>query len=170
MSIEKNNPIPWKKRIIEALIDYFVILAYLLLLFVFFVIFYRFVLGSIPEFTEWQTQILTTFTSVIPIILIFSYFDFNGGSIGKRVAKLDLHFEDKSFLSCILRNIIKFLPWQIGHVGTIRAMYYNYDLTSILIQWIALILLVFLLVMMFKRQDKRHLGDLLAKTQVRVQE
>lgn len=65
---------------------------------------------------ELQSQVMALFTSVIPIIMIFSYMDYSkDGSIGKRKAGLKLVYKHKSFKSSLIRNIIKFLPWQLGH-------------------------------------------------------
>lgn len=83
------NNIPIKKRLIELLVDYFVIIAYLMLLFIVNLLLIVFVFRGVPAYTEVQAQLIATFTSVIPIIFIISYFDyFKNGSIGKRVAGL----------------------------------------------------------------------------------
>lgn len=161
-----NNRIELKLRLKELVIDYLVILVYLFILFLVSITFYFLVLGGIPQFSEWHSQLIATCTSVIPVILIFAFQDYHGGSLGKKKAGLKLYFTKKSIWICILRNVIKFLPWQLGHMGTIRGMYANWDLTSLLLQNAATILLLVMLVMGFLRKDKRHLGDLLAGTQV----
>ena len=68
----------------------------------------------------------------------------------------------------LIRNTIKFLPWQIGHMGTIHGFYSEFDLLSIILSFFATLLAVALLAMMVFRKDKRHLGDLLAHTQVQL--
>ena len=68
----------------------------------------------------------------------------------------------------LIRNTIKFLPWQIGHMATIHGFYIEFDLLSIILSFFATLLAVALLAMMVFRKDKRHLGDLLARTQVQL--
>ena len=61
-----------------------------------------------------------------------------------------------------------FLPWQLGHMGTIHGFYSDFDMLSIILSISATLLGVSLLAMMMFRKDKRHLGDLLARTQVQL--
>lgn len=51
------------------------------------------------------------------------------------------------FWASLVRNCVKFLPWQLGHVSTIRGIYTNYDSTSIWISFVSLALLAVLLLM-----------------------
>lgn len=118
------NRIPIKKRFYELLIDYLVIMAYIFLLFIVNATIFTFIFEGFPKYTENHVQIITTCTSVIPTIFIFSYLDFyKRGSIGKKAAGLKLLYENHQFRSSLIRNIIKFLPWQLGHIGVIRGMY-----------------------------------------------
>src|SRR5690625_6769359 len=90
---------------------------------------------KITVYSELQSQLIATLTSVIPIILIFSYLDYyKNGSIGKRVSGLTLIFKDRKLILSIYRNIIKFLPWQLGHIGVIHGMYTDFKLFSIVIR------------------------------------
>lgn len=162
-----NNPLPLKSRLKELVIDYLVIVAYLVVLFGITMLVYALIFAGIPKMSEFQSQLITTLTSVVPIILIFSYLDYaKGGSLGKTKAGLKLVYSKRSFLASLVRNCVKFLPWQLGHVSTIRGIYTNYDSTSIWISFVSLALLATLLLMTALRKDKRHLGDLLAGTQV----
>ena len=68
----------------------------------------------------------------------------------------------------LTRNVIKFLPWQLGHMGTIHGLYSDFDVLSIILSISATLLAVSLLAMTMFRKDKRHLGDLLAHTQVQL--
>lgn len=159
--------IPIRIRLKELLIDYLVILAYLLLLLIVNLGIFFIVLNRVPEYTEMQTQLIATFTSVIPIILIFSYLDyFKNGSIGKKVSGLKLVYKRHKFSASLTRNIIKFLPWQLGHIGVIHGMYSDFSITSIIIMNSGTLLGLILLIMRLFRKDKRHLGDLIAGTKV----
>ena len=165
------NPISVKKRMIEFLFDYLFILAYLLILFLGSMLIYIIFFNGIPEFTEIQSQCLVFLTSVLPIILLFTYLDYKkNGSFGKAKAGLELVYQKKTVQASLIRNTIKFLPWQIGHMGTIHGFYSNFDGLSIILSISATLLAVSLLAMTMFRKDKRQLGDLLACTQVQIKE
>ncbi|WP_414052496.1 RDD family protein [Macrococcus animalis] len=156
----------FNKRLIEITIDYIVICVYLLLLLAVTSIFYYFVYKGIPEFIEIESQLIATFTSVVPIIFLFTYFDYYSNTPGRKYTKLKLHFKKKSYGKSLLRNIVKFTPWQIGHIGTIHGVYSNFDLTSIIITNIATLLLLLMLYLGLLTKDKRHLADMIAGTSV----
>lgn len=158
--------IPVKMTIKELLVDYLVILLYLAVLLFLNLIFIKFVFGDIPKYTELQSQLIATFTSVIPVVLSFTYLDSRGGSIGKRKAGLELDFRGDKKISSIIRNIIKFLPWQLGHLGVIHGMYHNFNTASIIIMNLGTVLGLVLLGMRLVRKDQRHIGDVVAGTQV----
>ena len=163
MKIIAINPIPFKKRMIEFLFDYLFILAYLVLLFLSSMLIY------IILFTEIQSQWLVFFTSVLPITLLFTFLDYkNDDSFGKVKAGLELVYQKKTVQASLIRNVIKFLPWQLGHMGTIHGLYSDFDVLSIILSFSATLLAVLLLAMTIYRKDKRHLGDLLARTQVQL--
>ena len=169
MKILVINSISFKKRMIELLFDYLFILAYLVFLFLGSILFYIIFFNGIPEFTEIQSQWLVFFTSVLPITLLFTFLDYTkNGSFGKAKAGLRLVYKKKTVQASLLRNTIKFLPWQIGHMGTIHGFYSEFDFLSIILSLLATLLAVALLAMMVFRKDKRHLGDLIAHTQVQL--
>ncbi len=167
MKILASNPISFKKRIMEFLFDYLFILAYLVLLFIVSMLIYIIFFNGVPEFTEIQSQWLVFLTSVLPITLLFTYLDYaKNGSFGKLTAGLELVYQKKTVQASLIRNIIKFLPWQLGHMATIHGLYSNFDVLSIILSKSATLFAVLLLAMTMLRKDKRHLGDLLAHTQV----
>ena len=163
------NPIPLKKRIKEFLFDYLFILAYLVFLLLGSMLIYMILFHGVPEFTEIQSQWLVFFSSVLPITLLFTFLDYkNDGSFGKVKAGLELVYQKKTVQASLIRNAIKFLPWQLGHMGTIHGFYSDFDVLSIILSISATLLAVLLLAMTIFRKDKRHLGDLLAHTQVQL--
>lgn len=162
-----NNPIPLKTRLKEIIFDYILIWAYLLGLAALFLIFYFLVFGKIPAFTMMQSQLIATFASVFPIIGIFTWMDSHGGSWGKKKAGLEVIYEGSPLKSALIRNTIKFLPWQFGHMGTIAGIYSDFtSLFGHICTIVSLSLLILLLLMAVNRKDKRHLGDLFAGSQV----
>ena len=169
MKILVINSISFKKRMIELLFDYLFILAYLVLLFLGSMLIYIILFNGVPEFTEIQSQCLVFFTSVLPITLLFTFLDYTkNGSFGKAKAGLQLVYKKKTVQTSLLRNTIKFLPWQIGHMGTIHGFYSDFDFLSVILSFLATLLAVALLAMKVFRKDKRHLGDLIAHTQVQL--
>lgn len=109
--LNELNPIPFKARVKEFAYDYLVILAYLVLLFGVTMTVYLLFLGGVPQMSELQSQLVALVTSVIPIVLIFTYLDYTqGGSSGKKKAGLKQAYRHKSVKSSLLRNVIKFLP------------------------------------------------------------
>lgn len=168
--IKEVNDIKIVDRIKELVIDWLVICIYLIMLAIISVSFYMIVFKGIPKVTELQSQLIATITSVIPIIIIFSILDFKKGSIGKQKVGLKLYFKKREFKYSIIRNIVKFLPWQIGHMATIHGIYTEFDTISIILQIIALTLLLTMFSMGILRKDKRHLGDIVAGTQVQYKE
>lgn len=68
--LRDDNPISLSKRLKELLIDYIVIFVYLLVLLCASLVTYYFLFHGVPRFNEIQSQVITFFTSVFPIILI----------------------------------------------------------------------------------------------------
>lgn len=163
-----DNKIEFRLRVKELVIDWLVIWVYLITLFLLSILFYLSVFHAIPVFSEGETQMIATTTSVVPVVLFFSYLDFKDGSIGKNRAGLCIYYKNRKFKYSLLRNVIKFLPWQIGHVGVIHGMYSEFNAISILIQWMAIACMIGLFGMGTVRKDKRHLGDIVAGTQVQI--
>ena len=166
--LKEENNIRIVDRIKELVIDWLVICMYLIMLAIISISFYMIVFKGIPKVTELQSQLIATITSVIPIIIIFSILDFKKGSIGKQKSGLKLYFKERKFRYSIIRNIVKFMPWQIGHMATIHGIYTEFDTLSIVLQIISLTLLVTMFLMGILRKDKRHLGDILVGTQVQL--
>ena len=166
--LKEENNIRIVDRIKELVIDWLVICIYLIMLAIISVSFYMIVFKVISKVTELQSQLLATITSVIPIIIIFSILDFKKGSIGKQKSGLKLYFKERKFRYSVIRNIVKFLPWQIGHMATIHGIYTGFDGISIILEIVAITLLVIMFLMGILRKDKRHLGDIVAGTQVQL--
>ena len=169
MKILVINSISFKKRMIELLFVYLFILAYLILLALGSFVYYLISQKGMQQPTEFESQSITFFTSVLPITLIFTYLDYTkNGSFGKKKAELQLVYEKKTVQASLIRNVIKFLPWQIGHMSTIHSVYSGFDLSYFILCYTSILFLVVLLAMSIFRKDKRHLGDLLAHTQVQL--
>ena len=68
----------------------------------------------------------------------------------------------------LIRNVIKFTFVDTVIWATIHGLYSDFDVVSIILSNSATLLAVLLLAMTIFRKDKRHLGDLLARTQVQL--
>lgn len=96
MKILAFNHISLRKRMIEFLFDYLLILTYLVLLFLCAISYYYIFFNGIPRQTEIQAQSLTFFITVLPIMLYFTFLDYEkNGSFGKSKAGLHLIYKKK---------------------------------------------------------------------------
>ncbi|WP_341868500.1 RDD family protein [Marinilactibacillus kalidii] len=169
--MKKSNAIDWRVRLKELVIDYLAILIFLIGLLVVNLLVYFFILDGIPTFTMNQSKLVATVESVIPIIIWFAWMDYKKpyGTFGKRKAKLEVVYTNPALWRSLVRNAIKFLPWQLAHLGVIEGIYTEFEtIGSILFTNAGILLAMILFAMGFLRKDKRHLGDLLAGTQVRA--
>ncbi|WP_218121436.1 hypothetical protein [Alkalibacterium thalassium] len=67
----------------------------------------------------------------------------------------------------MIRNTLKFLPWQFGHMSTIYGIYYGFDsLFPVIYLMLSIGLAGKYIVMAFTRKDGRHLADLIAGSMV----
>ena len=174
------NPLPWYRRAQAALIDWLVICALLVFVAAVTIGVNLLLHGTIaPEMREWQSQLVAFVTSVAPVVVGFAMLDARGGTLGKRAARLTavaLRAEEAGraivdgrpgLAPAVVRNAVKLLPWQLGHASTIHGIYSGYDAWAIALAIASYGLAIALIVMAFGRRDRRHLGDLLASTQVR---
>ncbi|MGO4928620.1 RDD family protein [Fundicoccus sp. Sow4_D5] len=163
-----QNPISKKQRLTELLVDWLMICLYLISLFLVMLIVNYFVYGeALPAQDERYSHLIATFTTSVPISLIFAWLDYRwAGTLGKRFAGLTVRFKKLSFGRSLLRNIIKFLPWQFGHMAVIHFMFGEIDAFGIVSYGLSVGLLVLFLYMGLYRLDKRHLADLIAGSQV----
>ncbi|WP_342389304.1 RDD family protein [Salinicoccus bachuensis] len=157
-----------KTRLTALMIDYIAIWIYLVLLFITMTLLYMILFDGIPEFNEGSSHLVSFFTTVLPVIIWFSVMEYRSpyGTIGKRKMNLKVEFKDHKYLHSLLRNAVKFLPWQIGHTGVIAAMYRDYSVSWFMLANTGFLLLLIMIGMMLLRKDTRHWGDMLAGTQV----
>ena len=140
MKLKTDNSLPIKTRLKELFDDWLFISGYLIALFLLAIGFYNLVLGGIPTFTESQS---------------------------KRWVGLQLIYKHRSFAHSLLRSAIKPFSWQLGYMGAIRGVYQEDGLSIFLSTSAGILFLIFLL-MGLLRKEKRHPADLLAGTQVQL--
>ena len=152
--------------------DYLVILGWLLLVFL---------LVGLPQILDWidLTPVWTDQNSAdagITILTVLPYFAYlfltelkrPHATWGKRKAGIVVAGRDEAPLrggSVLIRNLVKVMPWQLGHMGTMRlATTSEVTTTAIALEVSSLTLLALIVVPIFLR--RRGVHDLLAGTQV----
>lgn len=65
-----------------------------------------------------RSQLAAFLMLTLPVILYFTFLEAHGGTVGKRLrglAVVTLAGEPAPLRTTLLRNVIKFLPWEIAH-------------------------------------------------------
>ena len=158
-----------RQRIRELFLDWLFICAYLMVLFIIFMVVYLVFLGDIPDFTQIESQLVSLFTTVLPISIIFSIREGSApyASWGKRRTSLAVSYSSSPVKRSMIRNTLKLLPWQFGHMSTIYGIYYGFDsLFPVIYLMLSIGLAGTYIVMAFTRKDGRHLADLIAGSKV----
>ena len=154
------------KRILAFSIDYVFILIYGTALFQITMMFGPKALSPI------EGQIVGFLTLTLPVFLYF-YFSENStaaATIGKRIFKLRV--SSLGLKSSIFkRNFVKFLPWEIAHIGGHWISYYsNHSIDPPLWVWIVLIVpqitVIYYMVSIVKSKGKSGFYDHFANTKV----
>ena len=130
-------------RILASIIDYGIIAAYATILFL--------ATNKIFSIFNWKFsgnpyigQLIGFMTLTLPVIT-YSYLTEKSnwkGTIGKKLRKLIvLTDQNKSTNNVLIRNILKYLPWELAHTGVHWIIYYTSNgIEAPLWTWIILIL------------------------------
>ena len=180
--VERNKvPSIWQ-RIHASLIDYFVILAWMAVLFLIWLLLFL-LLGSHPDylgiFGPVGTQIIFFFVLTLPVGL-YLYVSESGArhaTVGKRKVGLRVVGTDKqvpSKKSILLRTIIKLLPWEIAHtfIWQMQYVFYQFGYEADVPMWIfaglslSMLLVIFYVAMAVFSKDGRAPHDFVAGTRV----
>lgn len=95
--------------------------------------------GQPPRLSgPWHSQAVGFLAMTLPIILYFSLFEASSwqATLGKRIMSLRVVDTDSvhtSFSTILLRNIVKFAPWELGHLVANQAIFSS---TSSLPAWV----------------------------------
>jgi hypothetical protein len=93
----------------------------------------------------------------------------NFASWGKRKANLRVIYKGNPIKGSIIRNTLKFLPWQFGHMSTINGIYNDFNINtpfSMIFLSLSMILSIVYILMVLISKDNRHLADILAGSAV----
>lgn len=159
-----------KKRFMALLIDYLLVVLWGVILFAISMFIYYVILDGIPKFDEIGMNLISL-TMIVPVILcsIIMEAGEKHATLGKQKMKIKVSSVDCNVVNLrhiIVRNIIKFLPWQLGHMMMFRGFELNWELSpywmSMLI--IADILPIIWITVVVIRKDHKGIHDLIAKT------
>lgn len=158
------------RRFSALLIDWVLILLYGALLLGGFLAFYFWRYQEIPLVTETSSHLLAFFTMTLPVVLYCTWSEAHPPYMtsGKRKQQMEVHHQRAPLRGSIIRNIGKFLPWQLGHMSVIRGMFQGFEGVFVWVTYgLAIFLPILYIGMVLFRKDHRHLPDLLAGTKVR---
>lgn len=150
-------------------LDYLAIVAYLAVLAVVMFAVYQLAFGAVPRFSAWQSQAITFVTSVAPIAAYAIWRESRPpyGTFGKHRIGLMMRYSGSPLRGAVIRNAIKFLPWQLAHTAVIEGMYTGFSGWLVWLPYtISIVLVLVLTGMVLFRRDHRHLGDMLAGAKV----
>lgn len=165
-----------KKRLFSLLIDYLVILGYVLCLLGATLLFYTlFFKEGIPYLNQLQQNLVSFFTLLFPVYLYFIISEIKNkhASIGKRKAGIYLASMSGNLQlwRILLRDFLKLLPWQMAHMAMFDVLANNSEPTTFFYGCITIVYgfpLVNVAFMVFRR-DRRALHDIIAGTIVLVE-
>jgi uncharacterized RDD family membrane protein YckC len=116
-----NTSAPLQLRFLALLIDFVIILSYVGILAGVTISFYYFVMGGIPTMSTNISHIIGFLSLTVPVVSYFIFFEIsrNQGTYGKQITGLKVISTKNDSLvirQVIVRNIIKFLPWEYAHI------------------------------------------------------
>jgi uncharacterized RDD family membrane protein YckC len=132
------------RRFLAFIVDYFLIILYAALLYLFAWLFLTPDLYLYIEDNPLLNQLITFTTMTLPVFMYFFLFESSkrNGTLGKRIFGIRV-ISNQPFQKrkIFMRNFIKFLPWEIAHTGVIWTMYFTNNGAEIPI-WIWILLLL----------------------------
>jgi uncharacterized RDD family membrane protein YckC len=110
-------------------IDYLIILIYIVILLGATLLISKLFDTRLDNIDTTTAELTGFFTLTLPVILYFTFTEAgkHSGSIGKKKFGLKVVSEKLSranFLQLLLRNLIKFLPWEIAHFFIFQLFYF----------------------------------------------
>ena len=115
------------QRLKALFLDWLLISAYLVLLAVCATAVYSVLFDGVPEMTVLQAQLVAALPRWFRLLSFFCYGIFYRACfLGSRVG-LEVKYNGSPIRGSIIRNVLKFLPWQLGHMSTIHGIYTGFD-------------------------------------------
>ncbi|MDT7832818.1 RDD family protein [Flavobacteriaceae bacterium S356] len=112
------------RRVLAFSIDYMIIIIYAVLLFLVSTLLTNNFDVNLNFESPFKNQILGFFSLTLPIFLYFylSEKSSHNATIGKEVMRLKVIPSNGNIF---LRNFLKFLPWEIAHMGVYQVVFYD---------------------------------------------
>ena len=157
-----------KRRILAFTVDYILIAIYASLLYIITT------LIDPREMSPYKGAIVGFISLTLPVFLYFYLSEMSrfNASFGKQWMKIKVECQGaNSRKSLLTRNILKFLPWEIAHLGVHWLIYFSSEEILVPIWvWILLIvpqlLVIAYLISIFISKGKQSLYDKMAQVQV----
>lgn len=111
------------RRVLAFFVDYSIIIGYALLLFLASTFLKNYFSIDLDMASPIKNQLLSFFLLTLPVFLYF-YLSERGvrnATLGKRALKLKVGVNG----NILLRNFLKFLPWEIAHIGVHQIVFYD---------------------------------------------
>ncbi len=163
-------------RFLAFLIDYIVIIVYAGLLLGIVTLIYSITGETYSNQSPQKGQLIGFITLTIPVILYFTLMESHKGqaTLGKLIFKLkvtDEQFGKPNFNRLILRNTLKFTPWEIAHFGVHWSFYFSaQNIQPPFWTWLALIspqiIIVIFILQICVNKENRSTYEVLSKTRV----
>ncbi|MGH8952949.1 MAG: RDD family protein [Acidimicrobiia bacterium] len=170
--VRPPSPAPRSQRLVSWWWDYLLILAWLAVIFL--LIGLPQILGWLDLSAIWTDQvagdIAITVLTVLPYFLYLTVTEWRPphATLGKRRAGITVigkNGEPPGSGAVLVRNLVKVLPWQLGHMGTTRLIYTT-EVTTAAISFQTASLAFLALVVVPILFGKAGIHDLLAGTRV----
>lgn len=160
-----------KKRILAYLIDYVIMMLYVLLLFGIIMMVYKLSNTPLVSLHPLKGNVVGFLTLTLPVFLYFYFSERSKykGTIGKRSLKISVSSDNNK--EVFFRNVLKFIPWEVAHFGIHWAVYYSDKGLDIPVwNWIVLILpqimVLFYFISILLSKGYSSIYDKLAGTQI----
>lgn len=160
------------KRVIAWIIDWSIISVYACALFGIMMALSSMQLVTLGSVHPVKGQVVGFLTLTLPVVLycIFTEAGSKHATFGKRIMKIEIMGNPLTIGEIVLRNVIKFLPWEFAHAGVLWINYIKTPETPLWI-WILLIapqvLVVIYIMSIVATKGSRSLYDMIAGTRVR---
>lgn len=115
------------KRLLAFAIDYLIIILYGTLLFLVTISIIDISKFSTESYSPIKGQFIGFFTMTLPVFMynfLLENSQYRGG-VGKQIMRIAVIKSGYKKQNIFIRNFVKFLPWEIGHLGVHWAMYYS---------------------------------------------
>lgn len=157
-----------KRRILAFLVDYVVIVLYASILYA--------ITMTIdpPKMSPYLGAIIGFLSLTLPVFLYFYLSEKSNskGTLGKRFMRIAVNsYSQNQNKSILIRNLFKFLPWEMAHYGVHWLVYLSSSVVAIPNWvWVTLVLpqltVLAYLISIIISQGRRSLYDQLAGTQI----